>query len=96
MMTTLPRTRGRIVVVAIFADAPKVDLFRFFWRELKLAGARVYEAEDFELAIQLAASGKLPLDKLITDVLPLDRLEDGMRQMERGGEVMKILVSCTE
>jgi (R,R)-butanediol dehydrogenase / meso-butanediol dehydrogenase / diacetyl reductase len=96
MMTRLPRTRGRIVVVAIFADPPKVDLFRFFWRELKLAGARVYEAEDFELAIQLAAGGKLPLDKLITDVVPLEGLEDGMRQMERGGDVMKILVSCTE
>ena len=96
MMTRLARTRGRIVVVAIFADPPKVDLFRFFWRELKLAGARVYEAEDFDLAIQLAAGGKLPLDKLITDVVPLDRLEDGMRQMERGGDVMKILVSCSE
>ena len=66
MMTKLPRTRGRIVVVAIFGEAPKVDLFRFFWRELKLSGARVYEAEDFELAIELAAAGRLPLEKLIT------------------------------
>jgi (R,R)-butanediol dehydrogenase/meso-butanediol dehydrogenase/diacetyl reductase len=44
----------------------------------------------------LAASGSLPLDKLITNVVPLDGLEDGMRQMESGGEVMKILVSCEE
>ena len=29
-MTKLPRTRGRIVVVAIYAEPPKVDLFRFF------------------------------------------------------------------
>ena len=94
MMTKLPRTRGRIVVVAIYGEPPKVDLFRFFWRELRLAGARVYEAEDFERAIGLAASGSLPLDKLITNVVPLDRLEEGMRQMETGGEAMKILVSC--
>jgi len=94
MMTKLPRTRGRIVVVAIFAEPVKVDLFRFFWRELRLAGARVYEPEDFEKAIQLAASGQLPLDKLITNVMPLDQLEAGMRQMEGGGEVMKILISC--
>ena len=33
-MTQLARTRGRIVVVAIFSEPPKVDLFRFFWREL--------------------------------------------------------------
>jgi (R,R)-butanediol dehydrogenase/meso-butanediol dehydrogenase/diacetyl reductase len=38
----------------------------------------------------------LPLDKLITNVVPLDGLEAGMRQMEGGGEVMKILVSCGE
>jgi len=93
MMTKLPRTRGRIVVVAIYGEAPKVDLFRFFWRELKLAGARVYEAEDFERAIGLAASGALPLERLITGVVPLEGLTGGMRQMERGGDCMKILVS---
>src|SRR5437868_3340942 len=37
MMTKLPRVRGRLVVVAVFSDPPKVDLFQFFWRELKLA-----------------------------------------------------------
>jgi threonine dehydrogenase-like Zn-dependent dehydrogenase len=95
-MTKLPRTRGRIVVVAIFGEAPKVDLFRFFWRELKLTGARVYEAEDFDLAIELAASGRLPLGKLITGVLPLGRLEEAMHRMEGGGDCMKILVSCTD
>jgi 2-desacetyl-2-hydroxyethyl bacteriochlorophyllide A dehydrogenase len=95
-MTKLPRTRGRIVVVAIYAEPPKVDLFRFFWRELKLSGARVYEPEDFELAIELAATGRLPLAKLITDVLPLNRLEEAMHRMEGGGNCMKILVSCTD
>jgi (R,R)-butanediol dehydrogenase / meso-butanediol dehydrogenase / diacetyl reductase len=93
-MTKLPRTRGRIVVVAIYGDAPKVDLFRFFWRELRLCGARVYEAEDFEKAIGLVASGTLPLQSLITKVVPLDGLQSALRQLEGGGEVMKILVRC--
>lgn len=95
MMTKLPRTRGRIVVVAIFGESPKVELFRFFWRELVMLGARVYEREDFDTAIQLAASGKLPLEKLITNTCPLEELEWGMRQMEKGGEVMKVLVRCS-
>jgi 2-desacetyl-2-hydroxyethyl bacteriochlorophyllide A dehydrogenase len=92
MMTKLPRVRGRIVVVAIFSQPPQVDLFKFFWREISLRGARVYEAQDFEEAIALAASGVLPLDKLITNVCPLDDLEWGLRQLERGGEVMKVLI----
>ena len=96
LMTKLPRTRGRIVVVAIFIEPPKIDLFRFFWRELRLCGARVYEAQDFEEAIALAASGRLPLDRLITSVLPLEGLESGFREMESGGEAMKLLVKCSE
>jgi 2-desacetyl-2-hydroxyethyl bacteriochlorophyllide A dehydrogenase len=92
LMTKLPRTRGRIVVVAIFADPPKVDLFRFFWRELQLRGTRVYEHQDFEAGIRLAASGSLPLERLITQTYPLEQVQMGLEQMERGGAVMKVLV----
>jgi threonine dehydrogenase-like Zn-dependent dehydrogenase len=59
-----------------------------------MRGARVYEAQDFEEAITLAASGALPLDKLITNVCSLDDLEWGLRQLEKGGEVMKVLIEC--
>lgn len=95
LMTKLPRTRGRIVIVAIFAKPPQIDLFRFFWRELRLCGARVYEPEDFEKAIEMAASGKLPLDRVISKVLPLDALQEGFHELEGGGEVMKILMRCS-
>jgi 2-desacetyl-2-hydroxyethyl bacteriochlorophyllide A dehydrogenase len=92
VMTELLRTRGLAVVVAIFGQAPPVDLFRFFWRELRMQGVRVYEAEDFERAIAMAASGRLPLDRLITSIRPLDDLKSAFEDMERGGQVMKILV----
>jgi (R,R)-butanediol dehydrogenase / meso-butanediol dehydrogenase / diacetyl reductase len=95
LMTKLPRVRGRIVVVAIFSQPVPVDLFKFFWREISLRGVRVYEAQDFEEAISLAAAGALPLDKLITNVCPLDELEWGIRQLEKGGEVMKVLIECS-
>jgi 2-desacetyl-2-hydroxyethyl bacteriochlorophyllide A dehydrogenase len=96
MMTQLPRARGRVVVVGIFSAPQKVDLFRCFWRELTLVGARVYEAEDFETSIELAASGNLPLDRIVTNVLTLEELTSGMRLMERGGDVMKVLVKCSD
>lgn len=96
MMTKLPRVRGRMVMVAIHPKPVPVDLFRFFWRELQLVGARVYEAEDFDRAIELAASGTLPLPKLISKVVPLEGLTGAFREMESGGDVMKILVRCSE
>ncbi len=92
MMTRLPRTRGRIVVVGIQSEVPAVDLFRFFWRELRLYGARVYEPEDFETAIELAAGGRLPLDRLITHRYPLADLRKALEEMASGGNVMKILI----
>ena len=92
IMTELLRTRGLAVIVAIFAQPPKIDLFRFFWRELRLQGVRVYEPQDFTDAIALAASGRLPLDELITDIRPLSALKSGFEDMEKGGQVMKILL----
>ena len=95
LMTKLPRVRGRVVVVAVFSEPPKVDLFQFFWRELKLCGVRVYEPQDFEKAISIAASGRLPIDRLITNTVPLEGLKPAFRQLESGGEVMKILIQCS-
>jgi 2-desacetyl-2-hydroxyethyl bacteriochlorophyllide A dehydrogenase len=92
MMTNLLRTRGLAVVVAIFGQPQQVDLFRFFWRELRMIGVRVYESQDFDQAIELAASGKLPLARLITSVRPLAGLKAGFEEMEQGGSVMKILL----
>lgn len=92
VMTQLLRTRGLAVVVAIFAQKPELDLFQFFWRELRLQGVRVYESRDFADAIALAAQGELPLDKLITDIRPLSALKSGFEDMEGGGAVMKILL----
>ncbi len=92
VMTDLLRIRGRVVLVAVYAFKPEVDLFRFFWRELELRGARVYEAEDYDEAIRVAASGDLPLDKLVTETTDLEGLQGGFEKMDAGGECMKILV----
>ncbi|MGC9520513.1 MAG: zinc-dependent alcohol dehydrogenase [Anaerolineae bacterium] len=91
-MTKLARTRGRIVIVGMFGDPPPVDLFRVLWRELQLRGARVYERQDFERAIELASTDELPLDALISEVYPLERLQVGLDELARGGDVMKVLI----
>lgn len=91
-MTQVVRSRGRIVVVAIFGEAPRVDLFRFFWRELRLCGARVYEPEDFDKAIALAASGALPLERLISAKRPLKHLQKAFEQIEASTDLMKVLI----
>lgn len=94
VMTQLARARGRIVMVAIHSEPKPIDLFRFFWRELQLIGTRVYEPEDFDEAIQLAASGDLPLDALITQISPLDDIQAVFETIDNNPAGMKYLLKC--
>ncbi|MBN2292149.1 MAG: zinc-binding dehydrogenase, partial [Pirellulales bacterium] len=93
-MTPLLRVRGRIVMVAIHAKPQPVDLFAFFWRELRMLGARVYEPEDFDEAIGLAAAGHLPLDQIITEVAPLDDIQRVFATIDQNPAGMKYLLNC--
>ena len=94
MMTKLARVRGRIVMVAIHPQPKPVDLFSFFWRELRMIGARVYEPEDFDEAINLAATGKLPLDEIITQVEPLESIQKLFAAIDQNPNGMKYLLDC--
>jgi 2-desacetyl-2-hydroxyethyl bacteriochlorophyllide A dehydrogenase len=96
VMTALPRCRGRIVAVGIFAEPVKVDLKRFFWRELQLFGARVYQREDFAEAIDLAAAGAPPLDALITNVYDLKDAARAFDALTGENEAMKVLLQCNK
>jgi (R,R)-butanediol dehydrogenase / meso-butanediol dehydrogenase / diacetyl reductase len=93
MATDVLATRGRLVMVAIHPVPREVDLFRLFWRELTIVGARVYERKDFERAVDLVAGGHVPADILISRVVPLSRVNEAFDALERGGEV-KVLVDC--
>ena len=94
LMTKLPGVRGRVVMVAVFPKPVPVDLHKFFWREMRLIGTRVYEPQDFDEAIELLATTAIPFRRLITGVYALDGLEKGLLQMEQGADVMKILIDC--
>ncbi|EMI46775.1 zinc-dependent alcohol dehydrogenase [Rhodopirellula sp. SWK7] len=95
VMTELPNVRGRIVMVAIHPQPKPVNLFKFFWSEIKMIGARLYEEQDFDEAIQLAASGKLHLDKLITKVSPLDQVQEVFEAIDANPDGIKYLIQCS-
>lgn len=85
------KVRGRVVVVAIHNQPVPMNLFRMFWRELEIIGARVYERADYERAIALLTDGAIPADELITNIVPLERAHEAFAELERG-DGMKVLV----
>ncbi|WP_448248483.1 zinc-dependent alcohol dehydrogenase [Thalassotalea agariperforans] len=93
-MTQIAGRRGRIVMVAIHSQKPEIDLFQFFWKELELLGARVYEAEDFDWAIDLIAKGQIDVQPFISSVSELSNIGQAFANMDGNPEGMKALVSC--
>lgn len=94
VMTEVAAVRGRICVVAIHSNAPKVDLFKFFWRELEMVGARVYEHADFEKAIDLVSSGKVNIDKFITSEFDLTKIDEAFHTLATNPVGMKTVIKC--
>ncbi len=94
-MTEAAATRCRIVMVAIHGTKPTVDLFKFFWREIELFGARVYEAEDYEQAIKLVASGAIDCKSMITDIRPLEKITVAFQALSGNAQAMKSLIKCS-
>ena len=86
--------RGRLVLVGIHPPQRQIDLFRVFWRELTLVGARVYQRADFERAVELVAGSAIPAAELISRIEPLARAEAAFHSLANGEGVMKVLVDC--
>ncbi len=96
MMTECTATKGRIVMVAIHAEKPLVDMFRFFWRELELIGVRVYEKEDYEKAIKILVSGGIDANAIITDVSTLNEVQSAFNNLSNSPTALKSLIKIGE
>lgn len=94
-MTASASVRGRIVMVAIHSEKPQVDMFQFFWRELELLGARVYDASDYQSAIELIQSGAIDCEAMITDVSDLDQIQLAFSSLDEDSRAMKSLIKCS-
>lgn len=93
-MTDIASVRGRICMVAIHSSAPPVNLFQFFWKELEMLGARVYEAADFEQAIAIVANGDIDLEPLITSITSIQDVLTAFSSMDGNPAGMKALIAC--
>ncbi|UWQ19913.1 zinc-binding dehydrogenase [Jannaschia sp. M317] len=96
LMTAAAATRGRIVMVAIHASKPQIDMFQFFWRELELIGARVYRPEDYDTAMALLAKGVVDCKSFITDIQGLDDIQSAFESLTQSPNAMKSMIRIQE
>ena len=96
LMTEVAATRGRIVMVAIHADQRQVDLFKFFWRELELVGARVYHKEDYDEAMDLLDKGVVDCDSFITDIKTLEEIQEAFETLTAMPNAIKSMIRISK
>jgi 2-desacetyl-2-hydroxyethyl bacteriochlorophyllide A dehydrogenase len=84
---------GTLVLVGAGIDPPSFDANRILLNELVITGAFTYDHGGFEVALQLLASGTLPVEALLEpDAVPLTGLLDAMRGLADGRLAGKVLV----
>lgn len=96
LMTAAAATRGRIVMVAIHASKPTIDLFQFFWRELELFGARVYRPEDYDTAMRLLNEGVVDCASFITDIKPLGEIQTAFTALTQNPSAIKSMIQIAK
>lgn len=90
------RRAGRLVMVGAGIEAPRFDPNRILLNELTITGSFTYDADGFEHALDLLASGALPVDLLLEpEAVPLSGLLDAMRRLAHGELAAKVLVAPT-
>jgi len=83
-------------VLCFATTEPGVDLavpINEFWRnEIKLMPSYGNSPLDAMMAIELIRSGRVPVEKMITHRLPLEKTGSGFQLVAEGGESMKVII----
>ncbi|MGB2819550.1 MAG: alcohol dehydrogenase catalytic domain-containing protein [Phycisphaerae bacterium] len=94
MAVGLVRKRG---TVCLFASLPKgrsaitIDSRPLHYGELRLVGTSDSTPRHVKAAVELLASGKVPVEKLVTHILPLDDVHKAFELMT-AGEALRVVL----
>jgi len=88
------RRGGRAVVAGVGADRVELPPLRsFVGGELSLLASMGFDREEVETVIRLVASGALDLSTSVSDVIPLEAINDGFRRaFAKEGDPIRIVV----
>lgn len=88
------RRGGTMALVGAGVDHPTFDPNRFLLNELTICGSFVYDLGGFDRALELLASGALPLDTLIDPIdVPLSGISDALDGLVSGRIAGKAMVA---
>ena len=88
------RPLGRLLLVGLSLTPLDLAAPPIVIKELEIQGVIAYRRAQFQAAIDMLASGAIPVDELITEVVPLVDAESAFQALTaRGSEKLKILLA---
>ena len=81
----LVASEGTVVLVGVLAEPVPISQITMIAKEAQIRASFGYRPHDFTDALELIASGALPVDRLITAVEPLERAADMFDELRRPG-----------
>ena len=85
------RTGGRVVLVGYSPDTLALNAGRVMYRELEVIGSLGCRPVDYPRVIELARSGRIALEKMVTHRFPLERINEAFDVL-RSGEAIRAVV----
>jgi threonine dehydrogenase-like Zn-dependent dehydrogenase len=84
---------GTLVITGTGLQRPRFDQMRILLNELIVTGSYNYDADGFERALSLLASGVIPADRLVeSDDIGLGEIVPALESLVRGERAGKVLV----
>lgn len=77
----LTRKGTKIILIGVFKRSLPIEINLIQDRELEIVGSLVYTSNDFSEAIDLLYKKKINVNRLISKVLPLEKVEDAMKML---------------
>ena len=88
------RPLGRLLLVGLSLAPLDLPAPAIVIKELEIRGVIAYRRAQFQAAIDILAAGAIPVDELITEVVPLAEAEAAFQALTaRGSEKLKILLA---
>lgn len=90
----LVRPRGTIVALGVLEEPVTISQLVLLIKEAQIRGSFAYTKADFAAAIELIAAGALPVEKLVTSVVGLERAEEMFGVLlDPASEELKVLLA---
>ncbi|MDP4249677.1 MAG: alcohol dehydrogenase catalytic domain-containing protein [Bacteroidota bacterium] len=84
---------GNIILVGVYAENPVVNMYYLGEHELNMFGSMMYRHEDYELAVEMIASGKILTTPLLTNHYAFDKFSEAYEFIEQQGDkTMKVII----